>query len=151
MNKKYLVMGAAAMALCMVGTSCSSDVDEYQISEEDVLMNAERQLGFEIPEGQDWKMSTKSTASIAVTGDYDATYKVSIFQNNPFIDNTGIVLGQGSVKSGETFNAEFVHPIAVSTVYVALEDAKGYSYVKPAVITDGKLETTFGDGAAPVR
>ena len=151
MNKKYLVMGVAAMALCMVGTSCSSDVEEYQISEEDVLMNAERQLGFEIPEGQDWKMSTKSTASIAVTGDYDATYKVSIFQNNPFIDNTGVVLGQGSVKSGQTFNAEFVHPIAVSTVYVAIEDAKGYSYVKPAVITDGKLETTFGDGAAQAR
>ena len=54
------------------------------------------------------------------------------------------MLGTAFVVSGSTAKFSFSAPSSLIVVYVALKDEKGYTYLKPAVINDGKLETSFG-------
>ena len=150
MNKKYLMRGFAALALVAGFSSCVKDVDGTSQKEIDDRSkeNAEMQLGISIPDGQTWDMASQVEANVTVNGDYGAKYTVSIYENNPFINNTAVVLGKAETVSGGTANTNFTCPDATKTVFVAIKDEKGYSYVKPAAVIDGKIETTFGGEAA---
>ena len=150
MNKKYLMNGLAALAIVAGISSCTKDVtamspvDEAQKAKE----NAELQLGFVIPDGQTWDMASQVEANVTVNGDYDANYTVTLYENNPFASQAAVVLGKAEVKSGSTANINFTCPNSVMGVFAAIKDKKGYSYVKPVAIVDGKIETTFGGEAA---
>ncbi len=150
MNKKYLMNGFAALALVAGFSSCTKDVTT--MSQEDIdtksKENAELQLGLSIPEGQTWGMASQVEANVTVNGDYGANYTVTIYENNPFIDNTGVVLGKAKVTSGGTATFDFTCPDNLYSAYAAIKDEKGYTYVKPVGISNGKIETTFG-GDAP--
>lgn len=150
MNKKYLMNGFAALALIASVSSCTKDVTTMSQEEIDVKAkeNAELQLGFTIPDGQSWVMASQVTANVAVNGDYGANYTVTIYENNPFIDNTGVVLGSTEVKSGDVATFDFTCPNSLYGAFAAIKDEKGYTYVKPVSIIDGKIETTFGGDAA---
>ena len=142
--------GLAALAIVAGVSSCTKDVtamspvDEAQKAKE----NAELQLGFVIPDGQTWDMASQVEANVTVNGDYDANYTVTLYENNPFASDKAIVLGKAEVKSGSTANINFTCPNSVMGVFAAIKDKKGYSYVKPVAIVDGKIETTFGGEAA---
>ena len=142
--------GLAALAIVAGISSCTKDVtamspvDEAQKAKE----NAELQLGFVIPDGQTWDMASQVEASVTVNGDYDANYTVTLYENNPFASQAAVVLGKAEVKSGSTANINFTCPNSVMGVFAAIKDEKGYSYVKPVAIVDGKIETTFGGEAA---
>ena len=150
MDKKYLMNGLAALAIVAGISSCTKDVtamspvDEAQKAKE----NAELQLGFVIPDGQTWDMASQVEANVTVNGDYDANYTVTLYENNPFASQAAVVLGKAEVKSGSTANINFTCPNSVKGVFAAIKDKKGYSYVKPVAIVDGKIETTFGGEAA---
>jgi hypothetical protein len=150
MDKKYLMNGLAALAIVAGISSCTKDVtamspvDEAQKAKE----NAELQLGFVIPDGQTWDMASQVEANVTVNGDYDANYTVTLYENNPFASQAAVVLGKAEVKSGSTANINFTCPNSVMGVFAAIKDKKGYSYVKPVAIVDGKIETTFGGEAA---
>ena len=150
MNKKYLMKGVAALALFASFTSCTKDVTAADpiAEEQSAIDNAEMQLGITIPDNQTWNMASQVTASVTVNGDYGANYTVSIYENNPFINNTAVVLGKEDVVSGGTATINFTCPDASPSVFVAIKDEKGYTYTKPAAISDGKLETTFGGESA---
>ena len=142
--------GFAALALVAGFSSCVKDVDGTSQKEIDDRSkeNAEMQLGISIPDGQTWDMASQVEANVTVNGDYGAKYTVSIYENNPFINNTAVVLGKAETVSGGTASTSFTCPDATKTVFVAIKDEKGYSYVKPAAVVDGKIETTFGGEAA---
>ena len=150
MDKKYLMNGLAALAIVAGISSCVKDVDGLTPAQEaeQAKDNAELQLYVTIPEGQTWEMASQVEASVTVNGDYGAKYTVSIYENNPFINNTAVLLGRAETVSGGTASTSFTCPNATKSVFVAIKDAKGYSYVKPAVVVDGKIETTFGGEAA---
>ena len=151
MNKKYLMKGMAALALLAGFSSCVKDVDGSSsgINEEQKAKeNAELQLGFMIPDGQTWDMASQVEAKVTVNGDYDANYTVTLYENNPFASQAAVVLGKAEVKSGSTANINFTCPNSLMGVFAAIKDQKGYSYVKPVAIVDGKIETTFGGEAA---
>ena len=150
MNKKYLMRGFAALALVAGFSSCVKDVDGTSQKEIDDRSkeNAEMQLGISIPDGQTWDMASQVEANVTVNGDYGAKYTVSIYENNPFINNTAVVLGKAETVSGGTASTSFTCPDATKSVFVAIKDEKGYSYVKPAAVIDGKIETTFGGETA---
>lgn len=152
MNKKYLMKGLAALALVAGFTSCVKDVDGSSSSsvdeEQKAKENAELQLGFMIPDNQTWDMASQVTANVTVNGDYGAKYTVTIYENNPFINNKAVVLGKADVTSGSTAVFDFTCPNSTVSAFAAIKDAKGYSYVKPVAIVDGKIETTFGGDAA---
>ena len=154
MIKKYLMNGLAALAIVAGISSCTKDVtamspvDEAQKAKE----NAELQLGFVIPDGQTWDMASQVEASVTVNGDYGAKYTVSIYENNPFQNNNrATVLGKAEVTSGSTVNISFTCPDAATMVFAAIKDEKGYSYVKPANVKNGKVEVVFGENAAGSR
>lgn len=154
MNKKYLMNGFAALALIASVSSCTKDVTTMSQSEIDskAKENAELQLGFTIPDGQSWVMASQVTANVAVNGDYGTNYIVTIYENNPFTsDNTGVVLGSTEVKSGEVATFDFTCPNEAEMVFAAIKDEKGYTYVKPVTVKDGKVEAVFGDEAAGSR
>lgn len=150
MNKKYLMNGFAALALVASVSSCTKDVTTMSQGEIDAKAkeNAELQLGISIPDGQTWDMASQVEANVTVNGDYGANYTVTIYENNPFIDNTGVVLGKAKVTSGGTATFDFTCPDNLYSAYAAIKDEKGYTYVKPVGISNGKIETTFG-GDAP--
>ena len=148
------VYGLAALAIVAGFSSCTKDVtamspvDEAQKAKE----NAELQLGFEIPDGQTWDMASQVEASVTVNGDFGAKYTVSIYENNPFQNNNrATVLGKAEVTSGSTVNISFTCPDAATMVFAAIKDEKGYSYVKPANVKNGKVEVVFGENAAGSR
>jgi len=145
MNKKYLMNGFAALALIASVSSCTKDVTAMSQGEIDAKSkeNAELQLGFSIPDGQTWNMASQVEANVTVNGDYGANYTVTIYENNPFINNTGVVLGKAEVTSGGTATFDFTCPNNLSGAFAAIKDVKGYSYVKPVGIIDGKLEASF--------
>ena len=155
MKKKYLMKGMAALALLAGFSSCVKDVDGSSsgINEEQrAKENAELQLGFMIPDGQTWDMASQVEASVTVNGDYGAKYTVSIYENNPFQNNNrATVLGKAEVTSGSTVNISFTCPDAATMVFAAIKDEKGYSYVKPANVKNGKVEVVFGENAAGSR
>ena len=142
--------GFAALALVAGFSSCVKDVDGTSQKEIDDRSkeNAEMQLGISIPDGQTWDMASQVEANVTVNGDYGVKYTVSIYENNPFINNTAVVLGKAETVSGGTASTSFTCPDATKSVFVAIKDEKGYSYVKPAAVVDGKIETTFGGEAA---
>ena len=141
MKKKYLMNAVAVLALGLTAASCSKDLD---ISKADIVGNAETALGVKIAPDHDWIMTQMVEANISVNGDYQANYDLVVYANNPFIENRGTVLGTAFVVSGSTAKFSFSAPSSLIVVYVALKDEKGYTYLKPAVINDGKLETSFG-------
>ena len=145
--------GFAALALVAGFSSCVKDVDGTSQKEIDDRSkeNAEMQLGISIPDGQTWDMASQVEANVTVNGDYGAKYTVSIYENNPFINNTAVVLGKAEVASGSTANISFTCPDAATMVFAAIKDEKGYSYVKPAFVKNGKVEVVFGDDAAGSR
>lgn len=155
MNKKYLMNGFAALALVASVSSCTKDVTTMSQGEIDAKAkeNAELQLGFSIPDGQTWDMASQVEANVTVNGDYDANYTVTLYENNPFASQAAVVLGKAEVKSGSTANINFTCPNSVMGVFAAIKDKKGYSYVKPVAIVDGKIEAsfTFPGNTASVR
>lgn len=150
MNKKYLMKGFAALALVAGFASCVKDVESITPAQEEAQAkeNAELMLGFMIPDGQTWNMASQVEANVTVNGDYGASYTVSIYENNPFINNTAVVFGKEVVTSGGTATIDFTCPDGTKSVFVAIKDEKGYTYTKPAAIVDGKIETTFGGESA---
>lgn len=146
MNKKYLMKGLAALAIVAGFSSCVKDV-EGSTSQEDTSLTlkeqAALQYGLEIPDGQTWDMATQVTANVTVNGDFGANYVVNIYENNPFANATATLLGRASVANGKTATISFTSPAKLTSAYVAVKDEKGYSYVKGASISNGKLESTF--------
>lgn len=154
MNKKYLMNGFAALVLVASVSSCTKDVTAMSQEEIDVKAkeNAELQLGISIPDGQTWNMASQVEANVTVNGDYGAKYTVSIYEQNPFQNNNqATVLGKAEVASGGTANISFTCPDASTMVFAALKDEKGYTYVKPATVKNGKIEVVFGENAAGSR
>lgn len=148
MKKKYLMNGLAALAFGLVAASCSKDV-EY--SAKDYVSNAEKALGVTIDSNHDWKMTQDVTANITVNNDYGTENTVVVYENDPSIDKSGIVLGKATVTSGNTATFTFATGLSTTLVYAALRDYKGYTYVKPAYILDGKLIVSFGNGNGTTR
>ncbi len=154
MNKKYLMNGFAALALVASVSSCTKDVTTMSQGEIDAKAkeNAELQLGFSIPDGQTWNMASQVTANVTVNGDYGANYTVSIYEENPFQNNNhATVLGKAEVVSGGTATINITCPNASTMLFAAIKDEKGYTYVKPVAVKDGKVEAVFGDEAAGSR
>lgn len=148
MNKKYLMKGMAALALLAGFSSCVKDVDGgSRVSPEDTDKTlkevASLNYGLNIPDGQTWDMTSQVTANVTVNGDYNANYIVNIYEENPFINNKGTVLGRATVKSGNTANFTFTCSNGMTNAFAAIKDEKGYTYVKPVAIVNGKIEATF--------
>ncbi len=92
----------------------------------------------------DWKTTTKATVSITVDEDNDVLYTVQIFDENPLLSSDNAkLLTSGYAKTNQKFETEIDYPTALNTVYVCRVDEKGRRIVKPVIIDNGMIETSF--------
>ncbi len=98
----------------------------------------------------DWKTTSKASVSIKVAEDYDILYKVQVYDENP-LDSAvyARLLTSGYAKTNLIFETEIDYPTALDTVYVCRIDPQYRKVVKMVPITDGRIETLFGESASP--
>ena len=144
MGKMYFMNTMAAVVMGLVITSCS---DDNIYSESDSLKNANKVLGVEIAADQDWKMSSAASTAITIYQDYDETYDITVYSNDPLTNEYGTVLTQGSIKSGELLVRSFEYPKALTTFFVGVRDSHGHTFYRSAPVIDGKLTMTVGTPA----
>ena len=140
----YFVNTMAAVVMGLAVTSCS---DDDLFTEQDALKNANKVLGVEIAANHDWKMSSAVSTAITINLDYDETYDITVYSNDPLTNEYGTVLTQGTVKSGETFVRSFEYPKALTSLFVGVRDSHGHTFYRTAPVADGKLSMTVGTPA----
>jgi hypothetical protein len=143
-GKMYFVNTMAAVVMGLAVTSCS---DDDLFTEQDALKNANKVLGVEIAANHDWKMSSAVSTAITINLDYDETYDITVYSNDPLTNEYGTVLTQGTVKSGETFVRSFEYPKALTSLFVGVRDSHGHTFYRTAPVADGKLSMTVGTPA----
>ena len=141
--KKCLFNGIAALTMGVAVTSCMKEFNFEEQREQQALNNAEQTLGFHIPEGQDWVMSSQATANISINMTSGATYKVAIYSNNPLTSDVAYTLASGSVADGGTFIASFRYPSDLDEVYLSFTDSEGYTFYRKATIENGVISYNF--------
>jgi hypothetical protein len=156
MMKMNYVKGLAALAMTAVLAGCHKfdTIEQYRVSEEEALANAELALGFEIDPNQSWNMTAKGIANVTVNEGLGETYNVKVYSNNPMTEEVGYVLAQGDVQNGQTFTADITYPSGASKLVVSITNSKGYTFYRYGAIENGALNVTFGDSnpsAAPRR
>lgn len=148
--KKYLFNGIAALAMGLAITSCTKEFNYEEQQEQQALNNAEQTLGFHIPEGQDWVMSSQATANITVKGLNDNNCTLYVFSNDPMVDGFGTVLASAKVSGSNNVISNFRYPSDLESVYVGLRQSNGNTTYKFAAIENGVIiaEYDFSNVAA---
>ena len=80
---------------------------------------------------------------ITVNGDYGETYKVGLYLGHPEL-STAKQLYMGKVKSGETLDVAFSHPVATDIVYIGIFDKDGRRIYMNAPIVNGHMDAVYG-------
>jgi LruC domain-containing protein len=78
-----------------------------------------------------------------VNGDYGETYKVGLYLGHPEL-STAKQLYMGKVKSGETLDVAFSHPVATDIVYIGIFDKDGRRIYMNAPIVNGHMDAVYG-------
>lgn len=131
-----------AMALLSLGvTSCKDDIT-FDQEAYDNLVNKTFPVENVDPTHQ-WATVGKATGSITVNGDYDETYQVGLYLGHPVL-STAKQLYMGEVKSGETLDVSFSHPVATTVVYIGIFDKDGRRIYMNAPIENGHVDAVYG-------
>ncbi len=147
--KKYLLNGVAALTMGLAFTSCMKEFTFEEQREQQALNNAEQTLGFHIPEGQDWVMSSQATANVSVNMTSGETYIVKIYSNNPLTSDIAYILAEGEVVNGSILTSSFRYPSDLNEVYLSFTDSEGYTYYRKASIENGVISYNFAPAASP--
>ena len=140
-GKNFIMNTMAAVVMGMAIAACSDDL----FTEQDALKHAEKVLGVDIPEEQDWNMSSSITAEILVNIDYGEVYTIKVYSNDPMTDEYGTILTEGTVENGQTFVREFDCATADRRLFLSVTDSHGYTFYRAAPVVDGKLSFTIGN------
>lgn len=131
-----------AMALLSLGvTSCKDDVTFDQDTYDNLIKEAFPVKN--VDPNHQWETVSKATGSITVNGDYGETYKVGLYLGHPEL-STAKQLYMGKVKSGETLDVAFSHPVATDIVYIGIFDKDGRRIYMNAPIVNGHMDAVYG-------
>lgn len=145
--RKYLLNGLAALTMGLAMTSCMQEFTYEEQVEKKILSNAEQTLGFHIPEGQDWVMSSEVTANISVNMTSGENYAIDILSNNPLMNDLAYVLASGEVINGGILTSTFRLPSDLKEVYLTITDNKGETIYRKAAIENGLVNISINDNA----
>jgi hypothetical protein len=145
--RKYLLNGLAALTMGLAMTSCMQEFNFEEQREKQILDNAEQTLGFHIPEGQDWVMSSEVTANISVNLTNGENYDIDILSNNPLMNDVAYVLASGEIANGGTFTSSFSLPADLKEVYLTITDSKGETIYRKAAIENGLINHSINNNA----
>ena len=151
MDKKYLLKGCAAFALCLIATACSHDdfTEEQKTKVEEFADNFQALVmgGKEVNPNQTWNTAVSTTVEVSVDLDYDAEYNVYIYQTAPLVNKNAAFIGHVALKSGETKSITIAKPADVNTLYAACYDKESHAIVKDFSVSGTKGAVAFGQKA----
>ena len=145
--RKNLFNGFAALAMGFAMTACTQDFNYEEQVEKKILNNAEQTLGFHIPEGQDWVMSSEVTANISVNMTSGENYAIDILSNNPLMNDVAYVLASGEVANGGSFTSKFRLSSDLKEVYLTITDSKGETIYRKTDIDNGQINFSINSAA----
>ena len=122
-------------------TSCKDDVTFDQETYNNLIKEAFPVKN--VDPNHQWETVSKATGSITVNGDYGETYKVGLYLGHPEL-STAKQLYMGKVKSGETLDVAFSHPVATDIVYIGIFDKDGRRIYMNAPIVNGHMDAVYG-------
>ena len=134
------------VTLLTTGLAMVSCIEKYsyeQEREEQALNNAEQTLGFAIPEGQDWVMTSKATATISIKGLNDNNCTLYVFSNSPQTEGYGSALATSEVTSATTVINDILYPSHLEGVTLGLKQSNGNMTFKYVDIVDGQINATY--------
>lgn len=139
--------GFAAITMGLTMTACMQEFDYEEQVEKKILNNAEQTLGFHIPEGQDWVMSSEVTANISVNITSGENYTIDILSNNPLMNDVAYVLASGEVANGGSFTSKFRLSSDLKEVYLTITDSKGETIYRKTDIDNGQINFSINSAA----
>lgn len=143
-SKQTLVIGLFALAIPF--TSCVDSGKDLFDAEEAAKLYAESFPVKNVDPDMDWKTTASANVTVKVNADAGVTYKIEIFDSNPFaVSSTAKLLTSGEASNSLVFSTKMDYPSALNTVYVARVDEKGRYAVQPATIENGVIDVTFGN------
>lgn len=148
MNRKKSSLCYLFLAFLLGGvfvlTSCDKGNDVYNPNH----IQEEAKKAFpvkNIDPNQTWEMSSICNASVSVNEKTGGAYTIKVYTENPYNTNgNAFLLAKTSVTDGQTVNFKFDIPAALQYVYVMKVNSEGYSSAKSTLVTNGKIEVTFG-------
>lgn len=143
-SKQTLVIGLFALAIPF--TSCVDSGKDLFDAEEAAKLYAESFPVKNVDPDMDWKTTASANVTVKVNADAGVTYKIEIFDSNPFaVSSTAKLLTSGEASNNLVFSTKMDYPSSLNTVYVARVDEKGRYAVQPATIENGVIDVTFGN------
>ena len=143
-SKQTLVIGLFTLAIPF--TSCVDSGKDLFDAEEAAKLYAESFPVKNVDPDMDWKTTASANVTVKVNADAGVTYKIEIFDSNPFgVNSTAKLLTSGEASNNLVFSTKMDYPSALNTVYIARVDEKGRYAVQPATIENGVIDVTFGN------
>ncbi len=153
MKKMYLMKGMAVLAMGLVAASCNKmDFSgQPEISDEEVMENAELALGFEINPNQDWNMTKQVSGSVTVSLGYEPNYTIGIYDKNPLNEKGAHYLAKQTVAEGSTTNFSFIAPKGQSELFVVAYDSKKRLLVDRVQVENDQFVSTVTNKVTGTR
>lgn len=147
--KKVYLLSSIALTMCLMLTSCNKEEFEQQPTEAEAVTIAEEVFGFTIDPNQDWSMTQSSSIDVTANAGIEAN-EVLILDGIPYAGKQANILGQATVKEGQTVTVNYVAPKTIKSIYVACRNAeKKYRFVNVEIGTKAVsfVKTTRGVGS----
>lgn len=132
---KGLFLGA--LVLLAIGvTSCKKDVVFNQENYNNLVKSSFPVEN--IDPAQTWATMTTATAEVSINLDYDVTYDVGLYLENPIGVQSATRVYEKKMKSGERFTTTFSYMLDKPVVYVGVFDPQGRGMAQAVAITNGR-------------
>jgi len=134
-----LLIGLACVSLGL--TACKDDYFDPEAYDARIMKSFPVD---NVDPDHNWAVYGSATANISVNGDYGETYRIAIYQENPFITSPVTLLASDNVKTGQTTTLQFSYQLAQPNIFVACFDRDNRRVVKGATVgEDGTLSINF--------
>ena len=135
--------------LTMVGltvfcASCSHDTMEYQtynVTDQERVDYAEKQLGVKIDPKQDWVLTRQASVNITADAEMEDIAQVMILDRNVY-DGVAEILAAGDIANGGTAKLSFQAPISQKVLYAACV-TKDNKFLARPFLADTDTEISF--------
>ena len=126
----------AAALLVVVMTSCKKEA-VFDQNNYDNLVKSSFPVQNVDPQ-QDWATVGTATAEVSINLDYDVTYDVGLYLDNPIGATQATRVYEKKLKSGESFTTTFSYKLASPVVYVGIFDPQGRGMAQVVKIENGR-------------
>ena len=125
------------ITLAAVFSSCVRNTIEYEVPE--------GIAGLNIPSDFNWSNVNSVELTVIPSDVYngDYFYVIEVFDGNPVIDSSSVLLSKGVAKKGKNYVAKFVAPVSSDRIYVRQIDPLKLETVQSLLLGENNLNCDF--------